>query len=285
MGKRCNWGDRHRPGVLLVHGYMDSAATFEALVSLLPDTYHYVSFDFPGHGKSDHVLSNLLVPQGLVVEIIKEIVKHLQWRSFVCIAHSMGCAIVTLYQHLYPGRITKMIHIDPLVALTVYYYFNEIHGFWFQWYYEYYYDHYFLYNSAPPRLYTREQLIESTMVTRHLTREQAEIVLSRSLVPVENGLFRVSTQPIMRRMINLPAFKDAFSRILQHNIPPTLCIHATKSEIPKAEREFVDKFFRTDKKRLNVYFDAHHDLHITHASDLVPTILNFLNRKSVEAKL
>ncbi|XP_060809123.1 serine hydrolase-like protein 2 [Amyelois transitella] len=281
-----SWGDRYKPGVLLVHGYMDSAATFEPLVSLLPDTYHYVSFDFPGHGKSDHVATSLLVQQAFVVETIKDIVNHLQWRSFMCVAHSMGCLIASLYHHLYPGKIKRIIKIDPLLALTAYYYLNEAHAFWFKWCHEYYYDHYHLYNGAPPRLFSRDQLIESTMSTRNLTRQQAETVLSRSMVAAENGLVRTSTQPIMRRMLNIPAFKDSLVYILQHRPPPTLNIHGTKTKIPKEEREYVQKHFVFDSPTVfNVYIDAYHDLHVTHPGELVPHIVEFMDRKHFRAKL
>jgi hypothetical protein len=43
-----SWGDPGRPPVLMIHGFMDSAATFIPLVENLPDKYYYVSFDFPG---------------------------------------------------------------------------------------------------------------------------------------------------------------------------------------------------------------------------------------------
>ena len=43
-----SWGDPANPPVLLVHGYMDSAATFILLVDQLPDTFYYVGFDMPG---------------------------------------------------------------------------------------------------------------------------------------------------------------------------------------------------------------------------------------------
>lgn len=43
-----SWGaPQHRP-VLLVHGYMDSAATFIPIVELLPDDYFYLAVDLPG---------------------------------------------------------------------------------------------------------------------------------------------------------------------------------------------------------------------------------------------
>ncbi|XP_013194068.2 serine hydrolase-like protein 2 [Amyelois transitella] len=280
------WGDRHKPGVLLLHGYLDSAAVFEPLVSLLPDTYHYVCFDIPGHGKSDHLSTTLLVQQAFVVEIIKEVVNHLQWNNFACVAHSMGCLIASLYHHLYPGKIKKIVKIDPLLALTAYYYLNEAHGTWFKRRFKYYYDHYQLFNGAPPKLSKLDQLIESTMVARHLTREQADIVLSRSIVTAENGLVRTSTQPIMRLMLSVPAFKDSLVYILRHNAPPTLNIHGVKTKIPKKEKEYIQKLFVYDGPEIfHVFIDAHHDLHVTHPRDLVPHIVEFLDRKHFRAKL
>lgn len=43
-----SWGNPANSPVLVVHGYMDSAATFIPLVEQLSDDYYYVGFDMPG---------------------------------------------------------------------------------------------------------------------------------------------------------------------------------------------------------------------------------------------
>lgn len=42
------WGNPNNPPMLLVHGYMDTAATFSLIVDELPDTHYFVGFDMPG---------------------------------------------------------------------------------------------------------------------------------------------------------------------------------------------------------------------------------------------
>lgn len=43
-----SWGKPSKPPILMVHGFMDTAATFIPLVEQLTDDYYYVGFDMPG---------------------------------------------------------------------------------------------------------------------------------------------------------------------------------------------------------------------------------------------
>ncbi|KAJ8705510.1 hypothetical protein PYW08_012556 [Mythimna loreyi] len=104
-----SWGNPANPPILLVHGFMDSAATFILLVEQLPDTFYYVAFDMPGHGKSDPFLPGPIVSHLAIVETVRIIVKHMNWTKFAYLSHSMGFSIGILYNHLFPGKIVKMI--------------------------------------------------------------------------------------------------------------------------------------------------------------------------------
>ncbi|KAI8426966.1 hypothetical protein MSG28_014626 [Choristoneura fumiferana] len=73
----ATWGDSAKPPVLLVHGYVDSAATFVPLVNLLPDDYYYVALDLPGHGRSDP-MPGPTISQLHLVESINQIVEQLR---------------------------------------------------------------------------------------------------------------------------------------------------------------------------------------------------------------
>lgn len=46
-----------------------------------------------GHGKSDPFPKGILVTQLHIVEVIRRVVEHMQWKKFILMAHSMGCVI------------------------------------------------------------------------------------------------------------------------------------------------------------------------------------------------
>ncbi|XP_041446584.1 serine hydrolase-like protein 2 isoform X2 [Xenopus laevis] len=49
-----SWGPREGKLVLCLHGWLDNASSFDKLIPLLPQGYHYVALDFTGHGLSSH---------------------------------------------------------------------------------------------------------------------------------------------------------------------------------------------------------------------------------------
>ncbi|XP_075816262.1 serine hydrolase-like protein isoform X4 [Microtus pennsylvanicus] len=48
------WGSQKNPPVLCLHGWLDNANSFDRLIPLLPQGFHYVAMDFGGHGLSSH---------------------------------------------------------------------------------------------------------------------------------------------------------------------------------------------------------------------------------------
>ena len=49
-------GDAHDPPVLMLHGWLDNAASFGGVMPLLPGR-RLLAIDLPGHGESDHLPS------------------------------------------------------------------------------------------------------------------------------------------------------------------------------------------------------------------------------------
>jgi pimeloyl-ACP methyl ester carboxylesterase len=110
------WGNPNGQPVLALHGWLDNAATFDALAPLLPD-YNLIAIDFPGHGLSDHR------PLGVVYHIIDftaeifDIANALSWDTFSIIGHSMGAALGGLAASAIPERINKLVLFDFLGTL------------------------------------------------------------------------------------------------------------------------------------------------------------------------
>ncbi|XP_026749363.1 serine hydrolase-like protein [Galleria mellonella] len=281
-----SWGESSKPPMLLVHGYLDTAATFSRLVDHMPDTYYYVSFDFPGHGKSDHVQSGPLVTQTLLTEVIRRIVDHMGWKTFIFVSHSMGFISGIYYHHAFPGKVERMIIIDPAVPVGNQYYVIYDLGLWYKSNYQEYYD---IYNKNDAKLYKYEQAVAAMMKARSLTKEQTEHLLARCLVPTDYGLYKMTFQSAMRRVYGTWLPEYTLEHVITSNPPPTLVVNATKHNLTPVMVEIANKLLKTytepNSVHRNVYVEGKHDVHITSPREVVHQITDFLNCTTVKSKL
>ncbi|XP_041968431.1 serine hydrolase-like protein [Aricia agestis] len=183
-----SWGSSRDPGVLLVHGYMDSAATFIPLVRLLPREHYYVAIDMPGHGSSDPFPVGPVVSHAHQLEAARRVVEHLGWTSFIFVSHSVGFIIGVLYNVVYPGRVTRMVHLDPVPPLTAYCYHHYHLTVWFAFTHEEYYEN--QWDLQRNKTFCYEDAVNSVMRKRKVNREQAEVLLSRGLVNAGEAMYR-----------------------------------------------------------------------------------------------
>ena len=110
-------GDAHDPPVLMLHGWLDNAASFGGVMPLLPGR-RLLAIDLPGHGESDHLPS----PSGRHfidwITHVEDVVDALGLETFELVGHSMGAAISMLYAGTRPERITRLVLIEGLGPLT-----------------------------------------------------------------------------------------------------------------------------------------------------------------------
>ncbi|KAJ0169855.1 hypothetical protein K1T71_014461 [Dendrolimus kikuchii] len=278
----ASWGQATNPPILLVHGYMDSVATFIPLIGELPDNYYYVGFDIPGHGKSDAFPPGIISHQH-IVEVIRRVVLYMEWESFTLMAHSMACVIGMFYNHLYPGKITKCIYIDPRSSLIAYYYVHHKQLLWYNFVYLNYYDNYERFNADTPKLYTIDEAISSVTKKRGLSKEQAEIILSRSLVPVENDKYMLSWDPRSKKISAMSVSEETFYTIITKHSVPTLVIEATNSSDLFDAEEFINDVMEECKNTLPDYqivtVEGAHDVHITNPEVTAEHVAKFLRTK------
>ncbi|XP_037966673.2 serine hydrolase-like protein isoform X2 [Plutella xylostella] len=235
-----SWGHPANPAVLMCHGFMDSAATFIPLLELLPDSYYYVAFDFPG----------------------------------------------AFYNAIYPNTINKIINLDISTALGSFLTASttgaaELSS-WYLYLYDEYYGNYKRYNTPDPRLVTYEEAVSSVARNRKVTKEQAAILLSRSLIPAGDGKFHYSWDPKMKKITNITLSRETLTHIFTRHTPPTL--NVTSSEL-KPEDPFTQ--FSVDMMRViqetaanheTVFVKGGHDLHVTNAREVAPYVVEFLDR-------
>lgn len=112
------WGDPSMPPLLAVHGWLDNAASFDALAPLLLANHHIIAIDLVGHGRSgwrpagswDHWVDHL--------GDIQSVVDHFGWSRVDLLGHSMGATLVSSYAGALPERVGRLLLIEGLGPLA-----------------------------------------------------------------------------------------------------------------------------------------------------------------------
>ncbi|XP_013174312.1 PREDICTED: serine hydrolase-like protein [Papilio xuthus] len=283
-----SWGDPKGESVLLVHGRQDSAATFIPLLELLPDKYHYVGVDMPGTGLSDPLPKGVMLTRIFPVSVVQLVVEHLKWEKFIYIGHSMGTEIGLFYNAVFPRRVKRCIYLDGGPALRRLL-INDF-SLHFKSHYEYYYDNYESINNDN-RVFSKESATKAVMKARNMTKQQAELILSRNLKKIGDDKYKLSWDK--REKILAPTFSsiDYYYSLFSQNCPPTLFISANQSDGGYTQAKDLVKQLISDLTKNTNYFkvvavDGGHDVHFTNPERLAKYIVEFLDEiVRIKAKL
>jgi len=116
------WGDASlatpdRPTVLMQHGWMDVAASFQFVVDALPSDRHVLAFDWRGFGLSDATPADTY----WLPDYVGDLDAALDALLFApgttptpidLLGHSMGGNVVMLYAGLRPERIRRLVNLE-----------------------------------------------------------------------------------------------------------------------------------------------------------------------------
>ena len=111
------WGNPKGEPVLMLHGWLDNAASFSVLAPLLEE-YNLIAVDLPGHGLSGHWPEHSYYHFWAGVEDIDLILDQLNWDQCHIIGHSMGAAMATLYAGTFPDRLKSLTLIEAIGPLA-----------------------------------------------------------------------------------------------------------------------------------------------------------------------
>jgi pimeloyl-ACP methyl ester carboxylesterase len=109
-----SWGDPDGLPLLMLHGWLDNAASFSVLAPLLAD-HHVIALDLTGQGHSSHRSADASYNIWDDLPEIMGIVEQLGWDSFDLLGHSRGAIISTLLASAYPERIKHLVLLDAII--------------------------------------------------------------------------------------------------------------------------------------------------------------------------
>ncbi|WP_159268443.1 alpha/beta fold hydrolase [Zhongshania aliphaticivorans] len=108
------WGEQGGLPVIALHGWLDNAASFDALAEQLPH-YHILAIDLPGHGLSDHKPPSGDYAIWGDLRCILLVADQMGWQNFTLIGHSRGAIIATLLSAARPERVDHLVCLDGLI--------------------------------------------------------------------------------------------------------------------------------------------------------------------------
>ncbi len=103
--------------VLALHGWLDNAASFDALAPLLPDC-DIVALDLPGHGRSAHRAPGAWYHFMDYGSDVLAAADALGWERFTVLGHSLGGAIASVFAAGAPERVEALWLIEALGPIS-----------------------------------------------------------------------------------------------------------------------------------------------------------------------
>ncbi|GAA0901222.1 alpha/beta hydrolase [Luteibacter anthropi] len=111
------WGQPDAPPLLLVHGWLDNAASFSLLAPWLADRFHVIALDLPGHGHSQHLPPGSVYQHVDYVRALLAAVDKLALPRFHLLGHSLGAGVATMLAIAAPERVRALALIEGLGPL------------------------------------------------------------------------------------------------------------------------------------------------------------------------
>lgn len=108
-----HWGPAGAPKIFLLHGWMDSSATFQFVVDAFRREWHVIAPDWRGYGETEWLGRPYWFPD--YYADLHCLLEHCSPQEPVRLfGHSMGANIASIYAGLMPGRVAQLAMLDFL---------------------------------------------------------------------------------------------------------------------------------------------------------------------------
>jgi pimeloyl-ACP methyl ester carboxylesterase len=107
------WGEPSASPIVLLHGFMDTGATWQFLVDCLPASWTFVAPDWRGFGDTGQAAGGYWFADYLadLEALLEVLVPHDRARV---VAHSMGANIVGIYAGVRPSRLAWFVNLEGI---------------------------------------------------------------------------------------------------------------------------------------------------------------------------
>ncbi len=107
------WGNAGAPPLILLHGWMDVAASFQFLVDSFSRDWHVIAPDWRGFGLSEWCREGYWFPDYYAdLEALLEL--YQPGKPAFIVGHSMGGVIGSMYSGIRPERVARLVSMEGL---------------------------------------------------------------------------------------------------------------------------------------------------------------------------
>lgn len=111
-----SWGSPRLPKLFLVHGWLDTGASFDFLTPYLEKKFHCISLDLRGYGKSAHGKNSLGYFFMEYVADLHALFQKLSPHEPVrVLGHSLGGAVTGCYAGAFPHRVSHFVNVEGFI--------------------------------------------------------------------------------------------------------------------------------------------------------------------------
>jgi len=108
-----DWGNEGAPLVVLVHGNMDNARSWDRVAMALREDWHVVALDLRGHGDSAWSPDGCYLAPYHILDLA-ELVDLLGHERVHLVGHSFGGNVCWRFSALFPERVDRLVLVDGL---------------------------------------------------------------------------------------------------------------------------------------------------------------------------
>lgn len=216
-------GPENAAPVFLLHGLMDTGASFEPLAGHLPADWRLIAPDWRGHGDSDPAPQGYWFPD-YVADLEALIQQYAgDTEPVTLVGHSMGGQVASLLAGLRPSRVAHLVCLDSLnVPATPPTDIPRRYRGWLDA------------QSTPPapRIYDDIEQLATRICKRYPELQESQIThLARAWSkPADDGRIRLATDPLHHVPFPFGFDPEDAMAIWRQVTAPVLCLDAGESQ-------------------------------------------------------
>lgn len=108
-----DWGNHHKPLMVLIHGTLDHARSWDWVALALRDEYHVVAPDLRGHGDSEWARGSEYSMLEYVTDL-SQLLTQVNTFPVTLIGHSLGAGIALQYGGVFPENVARLVAVEGL---------------------------------------------------------------------------------------------------------------------------------------------------------------------------
>jgi pimeloyl-ACP methyl ester carboxylesterase len=270
------WGPPDGEPLLLIHGFLDHARSWEPFVGALEEKLtaprRIIAPDCRGHGDSGWVGAGGYYHFPDYIRDLNSLVEALQLTQFTLVGHSMGGTISFIYAGTFPARVRKLVLVEGIGPLPA------------------------AFADAPPRmerwitevkLLPHRKIVEYTSLevaadrlrrkNPRLKRELALELARTGMRRIDNGSWVWKFDPLHRTAAPQPFYSGQAVEFFRRIECPVLIVNGAESRM--TPRPDVDRRLEAVRDRTTAQIEsAGHMIHHDNPERLAQVIEEFLDR-------